>query len=89
MSKREFQIVRFNFYIVLVITYFYLLLFADLDCHGCLLCGMTRAIKSILLFDFKNAFLLNKYSWIFIVLIPVIIIDIINIMKKNFKLTKR
>lgn len=41
---------------------------------------MTRAVKKILLFQFKDALELNPWSWIFIILIPIIALDFINIL---------
>ena len=47
--------------------------------------GMTRAVKSLLILDFKKAFEFNNMVWIFCILIPVIVIDIVIILKKKYK----
>ena len=46
---------------------------------------MTRAAKSLLILDFKKAFEFNNMVWIFCIVIPVILIDIVMILKKKYK----
>ena len=46
---------------------------------------MTRAVKSLLRLDFKSAFEFNSMVWIFCILIPVIVIDIIFILRRRGK----
>lgn len=47
--------------------------------------GMTRAVKSLLILDFKKAFEFNNMVWIFCIAIPIITIDIVMILKKKYK----
>ena len=46
---------------------------------------MTRAVKSLLILDFKKAFEFNNMVWIFCIVIPTIIIDIVIIFKRRCK----
>lgn len=74
---------RIIFYVVLAIEYIYLAYFSHFTCPGCAFCGMTRAVKSLLVLDFKSAFQFNRNVWIFCILIPIIIIDILIILKRR------
>ena len=47
--------------------------------------GMTRAVKSLLILDFKKSFEFNNMVWIFCIAIPIITIDIVMILKKKYK----
>ena len=51
--------------------------------------GMTRAVKSLLILDFKKAFEFNNTVWIFCIVIPVIVIDIIFILKRRCKIYEK
>lgn len=84
---KDFVNARIIVYIVLAIEYIYLAYFSHFECPGCPLCGMTRALKYLLVLDFKRAFEFNSMVWIFCILIPVIAIDIVIIIKK--KVNKR
>lgn len=46
---------------------------------------MTRAVKRMLVLDFKSAFEYNSMVWIFYIIIPVIVIDIGVIIKRRLK----
>ena len=50
---------------------------------------MTRAVKSLLILDFKKAFEFNNTVWIFCIVIPVIVIDIIFILKRRCKIYEK
>ena len=80
MNKKEFQIIRISLYIAVVISYCLIYNCIHIHCKGCVLCGMTRAIKSILLLDFKSAISYNSLSIIFMFLIPLAIFDFIYIV---------
>ena len=84
---KDFVNARIIVYIVLAIEYIYLAYFSHFTCSGCALCGMTRALKSLLVLDFKSAFEFNRMIWIFCILIPAIAIDIVIIIKR--KVNKR
>lgn len=80
---KDFVNARIIVYIVLAIEYIYLAYFSHFECPGCPLCGMTRALKCLLVLDFKSAFEFNRMIWIFCILIPFIIIDIAMIIKRR------
>lgn len=80
---KDFVNARIIVYIVLAIEYIYLAYFSHFKCPGCPLCGMTRALKCLLVLDFKSAFEFNRMIWIFCILIPFIIIDIAMIIKRR------
>ena len=80
---KDFVNARIIVYIVLAIEYIYLAYFSNFKCPGCPLCGMTRALKCLLVLDFKSAFEFNRMIWIFCILIPFIIIDIAMIIKRR------
>lgn len=85
IKDKDFQNARLIIYIILFISYIYLAYFSNFQCEGCQLCGMTRAVKSLLRLDFKSAFEFNSMVWIFCILIPVIVMDIICIFKMRYK----
>lgn len=85
INDKDFQNARLIIYIILFISYILIAYFIKLKCSGCPLCGMTRALKSLLILDFKSAFEFNNMVWIFCIAIPVIMIDIILIVKSKFK----
>lgn len=70
---------RIVVYIVLIISFFIILL-TDVQCSGCPLCGMTRGVICILKLDFVKALSFNSNIWIFFFIIPIIILDILNIL---------
>ena len=80
---KDFVNARIIVYIVLFIEYIYLAYFSHFECQGCSLCGMTRALKCLLVLDFKSAFEFNSMVWIFCILIPFIAIDIVMIIKRR------
>ena len=83
MNDKEFQNARLIIYVILFIFYIYLAYFSNLQCAGCPLCGMTRAVKSLLRFDFKSAFEFNSMIWVFCIVIPIIVVDILIILKRR------
>ena len=85
ISDRDFQNARLIIYLILFIFYIYLAYFSHFQCVGCPLCGMTRAVKSLLRLDFKSAFEFNKLVWVFCVVIPLIGVDILIILKRRCK----
>lgn len=87
-ENKDFQNARIITYTCLGILYFIFLFFIKIECSGCAFCGMTRAIKSILLFRYKEAIEYNKYSIFFMIIIPVIIVDFIYIIVKRIKESK-
>lgn len=50
--------------------------------------GMTRAVKSLLILDFKSAFEFNNMVWIFFIILPIIFMDILIIIKHKILSTK-
>ena len=80
ISDENFQNARIITYIILFIFYMYLAYFSNFQCAGCPLCGMTRAVKSLLILDFTKAFEYNPKVWIFCIIIPLIVLDIIKIL---------
>ena len=85
IDDQDFQNARLIIYFILLISYIYIAYFSHFQCIGCPLCGMTRAVKSLLRLDFKSAFEFNKMVWIFCIVIPVIVIDVIIILYKKLK----
>lgn len=85
MNDNEFQNARLIIYFILFISYIYIAYFGHFQCVGCPLCGMTRAVKSLLRLDFKSAFEFNNMVWIFCAVIPVIITDVILMLKSKVK----
>lgn len=85
INDKDFQNARLIIYGILFISYIYFAYFSHFQCVGCPLCGMTRAVKNLLRLDFKSAFEFNSMVWIFCVLIPVILIDVIIILYKRLK----
>ena len=84
----NFQNSRMITYIILFMFYIYLAYYSNFQCVGCQLCGMTRALKSLLILNFSKAFDYNSKVWIFCIIIPLIIFDIINIILKRILYTK-
>lgn len=76
MNDNDFQNARLIIYFILFISFIYLAYFSHFQCVGCPLCGMTRAVKSLLRLDFKSAFEFNSMIWIFCIVIPCILVDI-------------
>lgn len=83
INDYDFQNARLISYLILTIAFLYLSFFSHFECAGCPLCGMTRAVKSLLVLDFKSAFNFNNNVWIFCILIPFIVIDIVVIIKRR------
>ena len=83
INDNDFENARLIIYFILFITFIYLAYFSHFTCPGCPLCGMTRALKCLLVLDFKSAFEFNSMVWIFCILIPVIAIDIVIIIKRK------
>lgn len=83
INDKDFQNARLIIYIILFISYIYLAYFSHFQCVGCQLCGMTRAVKSLLRLDFKSAFEFNGMVWIFCFVIPVIATDILFIFNSR------
>lgn len=81
INDKDFQNARLIIYGILFISYIYFAYFSHFQCVGCPLCGMTRAVKSLLRLDFKSAFEFNSLVWIFCVVIPVAILDVIVFLK--------
>lgn len=85
IKDKDFENARLIIYLILFLSYIYLAYFSNFHCIGCQFCGMTRAVKSLLKLDFKSAFEFNSMVWIFCVVIPVVVIDIVIILKERFK----
>ena len=85
INDKDFENARLIIYLILFISYIYFAYFSHFQCSGCPLCGMTRAVKSLLILDFKSAFEFNKMVWIFCITIPIIILDIVVILKRRCK----
>ncbi len=83
IDDKDFQNARLIIYAILFISYIYFAYFNHFQCVGCPLCGMTRAVKSLLRLDFKSAFEFNSLVWIFCVLIPFILVDIVIIFRRR------
>lgn len=83
INDKDFQNARLIIYIILFISYIYLAYFSHFQCVGCQLCGMTRAVKSLLILDLKSAFEFNNMVWIFCIAIPVIATDILFIFNSR------
>lgn len=74
-NNSEFCEARIIFYVALFIDYIIVAYIVKIQCTGCPLCGMTRAMKCLLTFKFKEAFNYNKLIMIFCIIIPMILID--------------
>lgn len=85
IENEEFQKARLEIYFILFISYIVVAYLIHIKCTGCPFCGMTRAVKSLLRLDFKSAFEFNSMVWVFCILIPVIVIDIICIFKRRYR----
>lgn len=85
LRDKSFIRARLIVYIILFIFYIYLAYFSNFKCVGCPLCGMTRALKNLLMFNFSKAFEYNSNIWIFCIIISLIIIDLINILFQKIK----
>ena len=83
INDYDFQNARLISYLILTIAFLYLSFFSHFECAGCPLCGMTRAIKSLLILDFQSAFEFNNMVWIFFIILPIIFIDIVIIVKSK------
>lgn len=83
IKNKDFENARIIVYFILLISYIYFEYFSNLQCVGCPLCGMTRAVKCILMLNINKALEYNELSFIFCIIIPLIFIDIINIIYKN------
>lgn len=81
LYNKEFVNARLIFYLIILLEYNYFAYFSHFQCTGCPLCGMTRAVKSLLVFDFKSAFEFNNMVWIFCIILPIFFIDIVIIVK--------
>lgn len=90
INDNDFENARLMIYVILFISYMYLAYFIDFECIGCPLCGMTRAVKSLIVLNFESAFKFNKNVWIFCFIIPIIMTDIIYISyRKLIKIKKK
>lgn len=89
INNKDFQNARIIIYLVLFIFYIYLAYFSNFKCMGCPLCGMTRAVKSILMLRINEAVQYNPMSIIFCFIIPLIIIDLITIVISNYAIYLR
>lgn len=87
-NNEEFQNARLIIYVILLIEYLYLAYFSNFKCIGCPLCGMTRAVKSLLILNFTKAFEYNPQVWIFCIIIPLIVLDIIKVLIKRILANK-
>lgn len=85
LKDKDFQNARFIIYLILFISYIYIAYFSRFQCVGCPLCGMTRAVKSLLRLDFKSAFEFNDMVWIFCIVIPCILVDILTILNSRIR----
>lgn len=85
LVDKDFQNARIIIYSILFVFYIYLAYFSNFQCMGCPLCGMTRAVKCLLLFRFYEAFQYNSNVWIFCILIPIITIDVLGICYLKLK----
>ena len=80
INDDSFVQARIIVYAVTILFFLYLVLFHKVQCFGCPLCGMTRGVLRILCFDFKGALELNNKICVFFIIIPLIILDLINIV---------
>ncbi len=87
-KNQSFIQARLIIYIILFIFYIYLAYFSNFQCIGCQLCGMTRAVKNLLMFNFSKAFEYNNNIWIFCIIIPLIVMDLIAILFQKIKYNK-
>lgn len=85
INDNDFQNARLIIYFILFISYIYIAYFIHFQCVGCPLCGMTRAVKSLLRLDFKSAFEFNSMIWIFCMAIPCILVDISTILNSRIR----
>ena len=83
LNFSSFQDARIIFYILLIVEYIYFAYFSNFKCIGCPLCGMTRAVKSLLKLNFSLALQYNKNVWIFFIILPLIVIDIFFIIRQK------
>lgn len=88
LNDNEFQNARLIIYIILLVEFLYLAYFNNFKCIGCPLCGMTRAVKSLLILNFERALEYNQAVWIFFIIIPLIVLDVINILYKKIIIKK-
>lgn len=89
LKDKSFVKARLIVYSILFIFCIYLAYFSNFKCIGCLLCGMTRAVKSILMLKIEEAVQYNRLSIIFCFIIPLIIIDLIVIVTSNYGILKK
>lgn len=80
INDNSFVQARIIVYAVTIFFFLYIVVFHKVQCIGCPLCGMTRGVLRILCFDFKGALEFNNKVCIFFIIIPLIIIDLINIV---------
>lgn len=80
LRDNDFVNARIIIYSMLLVVYIFLAYFSNFKCIGCPLCGMTRAIKSLMVLDFTAAFEFNNNVWIFCIFIPIVMIDIVYII---------
>lgn len=88
LNDNEFQNARLIIYIILLVEFLYLAYFNNFKCIDCPLCGMTRAVKSLLILNFERALEYNQVVWIFFIIIPLIVLDVINILYKKIIIKK-
>lgn len=60
LNDNEFQNARLIIYVILLVEFLYLAYFTNFQCIGCPLCGMTRAVKNLLLLNFAKALEYNR-----------------------------
>ena len=75
--NREFCEARIIVYTALAVAYIVVAYLIKIQCVGCPLCGMTRAVKCLLTLRFEDAFNYNNLIWCFCIIIPLILIDIL------------
>lgn len=64
--------------IFILCSFVYLLFatkFVQIDCEGCLLCGMTHAFRAVFKFDFVSAYQYNQYVFVTLVVFFIMGID--------------
>ena len=75
ITRQEFRLIRLFVYVSLIISFVLLKFMIDVNCRGCLLCGMTRAITCLITVRFVEAYEYNQCSVLFIPIMIAIVLD--------------
>lgn len=85
LLNKNFTNARIIVYFSLIVSYIILKFFYKVKCIGCPLCGMTRAITSLLHFKFIEAYNYNNNVIFILIIIIFMILDFLFMLNEKSK----